>query len=150
MLVACATAPPEPLPPPAPPPQALAPAVPVAAIRTDPTPQEQALGIRVEGLRLSAAGAMLDLRYRVVDAAKAAPLLDGRNRPYLLDEVRGARLGVPESPVLGRIRQTSRNGKILADRSYFIMFGNPGKALRSGDPVALLLGTQKILDLTVQ
>ena len=107
-------------------------------------------GIRVEGLRLSSAGSMLDFRYRVLDAKKAAPLLDGKSQPTLLDAAHGARLGVPESPVLGRIRQTARNNNILLDRNYFILFGNPGKVLRSGDTVTLLLGQVKVTDLTVQ
>jgi hypothetical protein len=140
-LAGCATAP-------APAAQA-APAA-VQAADTRPALQEADFGIKVEALRLSAAGSMLDFRYRVLDATKAAPLLDGRMQPYLLDEARGAKLGVPESPVLGRIRQTSRNNKILTDRTYFIMFGNPGKALQSGDKVTLLLGALKITDLTVQ
>jgi hypothetical protein len=111
---------------------------------------ESRYGIKVEGLRLSAAGSMLDFRYRVLDAQKAAPILDGKTQPYLLDEAHGAKLGVPDTPVLGRIRQTARNNNILIDRTYFIMFGNPGKALHSGDKVSLLLGQVKITDLLVQ
>lgn len=111
---------------------------------------ESTYGIRVEGLRLSAAGSMLDFRYRVIDPQKAAPLLNGKIQPYLLDEARSAKLGVPDTPVLGRIRQTSRNNVIHTDRSYFVMFGNPGKALQSGDKVVLLLGQVRITDLTVQ
>jgi hypothetical protein len=130
-LAGCATAPP--------------PAAPVAA-----APSENDYGIRVEALRLSAAGAMLDFRYSVLDPEKAAPILDGRMKPYLLDEARSAKLGVPESPVLGRVRQTARNNKILTGRTYFIMFGNPGHAVRSGDKVTLLLGDLRITDLQVQ
>lgn len=115
-----------------------------------PASVEETYGIRVEGLRLTAAGSMLDFRYRVLDTQKAAPILDGRTKPLLFDEARGAKLGVPDTPVLGRIRQTARNHKILTDRSYFIMFGNPGKALQSGDKVTLLLGQVRITDLTVQ
>ena len=124
----------------------------VAQTPVQPAPQsvEASYGIKVEALRLSAAGSMLDFRYRVVDAQKAAPILDGKMKPYLLDEARGARLGVPDTPVLGTIRQTARNHKILTDRSYFIMFGNPGKALQNGDKVTLLLGELRITDLTVQ
>jgi hypothetical protein len=118
---------------------------------TNPTAATEAQwGIRVEGLRLSAAGSMLDFRYRVLDAKKAAPLLDGKLQPMLLDAAHGARLGVPESAVLGRIRQTARNNNIKLDRNYFIMFGNPGKVLQSGDKVTLLLGQVKITDLSVQ
>jgi hypothetical protein len=111
---------------------------------------EATYGIKVEGLRLSAAGSMLDFRYRVVDASKASAMLDGRIQPYLFDAARGAKLGVPDTPVLGRIRQTARNNKILTNRTYFIMFGNPAKVLQSGDKVTLLLGSVKVSDLTVQ
>lgn len=119
-----------------------------------PTPEKALLeatyGIKVEGLRLSAAGSMLDFRYRVLDASKAAAMLDGRVQPYLIDVAHGAKLGVPDTPVLGRIRQTARNNKILTDRTYFIMFGNPAKLLQSGDRVTLQLGSLKVTDLTVQ
>ncbi len=107
-------------------------------------------GIVIEGLRLSSAGSMLDFRYRVLDPVRAAPLLNGKVQLYLLDELRGARLGVPDTPVLGRIRQTARNNKIIENRTYFVMFGNPGKAARSGDRLTLLLGEAKVTDLTVQ
>lgn len=119
------------------------------AAQTEKPNIETTYGIKVEGLRLTAAGSMLDFRYRVIDAQKAAPFLNGKIQPYLVDETRTARLGVPDTPTLGRIRQTSRNGVIHTDRSYFIMFGNPGKALQTGDKVSLLLGQVKITDLTV-
>lgn len=126
---------------------ASAPAAPAAA---ESSAVEATYGIAVDGLRLSAAGSMLDFRYRVLEPKKAAPILDGRIQPYLLDEGHQAKLAVPDTPVLGRLRQTGRNGKVLTDRTYFIMFGNPGKAVRSGDKVTLLLGQVKITDLTVQ
>jgi hypothetical protein len=118
--------------------------------RSEPASVESTYGIHVEGLRLSAAGSMLDFRYRVVDPDKAMPVLDGKVQPYLFDGLRGAKLGVPESPVMGRMRQTSRNRLIKTDHTYFIMFGNPGKAVKSGDKVTLLMGQLKITDLTVR
>lgn len=111
---------------------------------------ESHYGVRIEGLHRSAAGSMLDLRYRVLDPGKAAPLLNGKIQPYIVDSARSAKLGVPDTPTLGRIRQTARNNVIRTDRSYFVMFGNPGKAIQSGDTVALYLGQVKISDLTVQ
>ncbi len=131
---------------------ASAPARPAAAeaVQGEQSEVEAAYGIKVEGLNLSAAGSMLDFRYRVVDPAKAAPLLSQKLKPYLLDEARSAKLGVPVTPVLGQIRQTSRNNVIHTDRTYFIMFGNPGKAVQSGDKVSLLLGEVKITDLVVR
>jgi len=111
---------------------------------------ESRLGIKLEGLRLSAAGSMLDLRYRVLDAKKAAPLLDGKNQVVLIDDLRGAKLGVPDTPVLGRIRQTARNNAIATDRSYFILFANPGKAMQVGDQASLQLGQVVLGELKVQ
>lgn len=112
-------------------------------------PAEADLGIRVEGLRLSAAGYVLDLRYRVQDAAKAAPLLDGKQRPVLVDD-RGAVLGVPRTPILGSLRQTSRNGKVSTDHTYFVLFANPAKYLRPGDRVTLVVGDARLPGLTVE
>jgi hypothetical protein len=106
-------------------------------------------GIRVEALRLSSAGYVLDFRYRVVDAEKAAPLLDGKQRPYLIDG-RGAKLGVPQTPILGSLRQTSRNGKVSTTHTYFVLFANPGKYLRTGDRVTLVVGDAKLPGLTVE
>jgi hypothetical protein len=111
---------------------------------------ESEFGIRIDGLRLSAAGSMLDFRYRVLDPQKAALILNGKVQPYLLDTTHNAKLGVPDTPVLGRLRQTARNDNILTDRTYFIMFGNPGKALHSGDKVTLVMDKVRITDLTVQ
>jgi len=110
---------------------------------------EDACGIRVEALRLSAAGYMLDFRYRVTDPAKAAPLLDGRQRPYLTD-AKGAKLGVPDTPILGSLRQTARNGKVAPAHTYFVLFANPGKYLHPGDRVTLVAGAARLPGLTVE
>jgi len=60
------------------------------AVQEEKPSVETAYGIQVEGLRLTAAGSMLDFRYRVLDAQKAAPFLNGKVQPALLDESRGA------------------------------------------------------------
>ena len=121
--------------------------------RVAPAPERSALeagsGIHVEALRLSSAGYILDFRYRVVDPARAAALLDGRQRPFLVDG-RGAKLGVPQTPILGSLRQTSRNGKISTTHTYFILFANPARYLRSGDQVTLVVGDTKLPGLTVE
>lgn len=107
-------------------------------------------GIVVQGLRLSAHGYMLDLRYRVTDPAKAAPLLDAHKKVQLLDDVRQARLGVPESPVIGGMRQTSRNHAVYTDRDYFILFVNPGRTVKAGDTLQLAIDGQRIASLTAR
>lgn len=110
---------------------------------------EGKLGIRMEGLRLSAAGYMLDFRYRVLDPDKAAALLDRKIRPYLLDEATGAQLGVPDTAKLGQLRTTGRN-KAVVDRNYFIMFANPGRQVQPGSRMTLVMGDARIENLIVE
>jgi hypothetical protein len=109
---------------------------------------EERLGVKIRGVRLSAAGFMLDLRYRVLDAAKAEPMLDRKVQPYLLDSS-GARLGVPASPKVGQLRSTRRSA-ILLDRDYSMLFGNPGRYLTRGSKITLVVGEQKIENLTIE
>lgn len=111
---------------------------------------EGKLGIRMEGLRLSAAGYMLDFRYRVIDPARAAPLLDKRVRPYLLDEASGAQLAVPDTAKLGQLRTTGRNKVIRDDRDYFILFANPGRFVQAGSKMTLVMGDLRIGNITVE
>lgn len=111
---------------------------------------EQKYGIRVHALRLSAHGYLLDFRYRVTDAGKAASLLDPKRKVHLLDPARSARLGVPESPVIGAMRQTARNYVLYTDRDYFILFVNPGRAVQRGEVLHLAVDGEKLIDLTVQ
>lgn len=110
---------------------------------------ENRLGIRMEGLRLSASGYILDFRYRVTDPAKAAPLLDRKIRPYLLDEASGAQLGVPDTAKLGQLRTTARN-KVMPDQDYFILFANPGRFVQTGNSMTLVMGDVRIENLTVE
>lgn len=117
-----------------------------------PTPHseiEDKLGIKIVGLRRSAAGYMLDFRYRLSDPIKASPLLDRKVHPYLLDEATGAQLGVPDAPKVGQLRPTSRN-KIIPGRNYYILFANPGRYLHAGSKVTLIAGDTRISNLTVE
>lgn len=123
---------------------------PEAMVRSTHYQSEQRLGIRIEGLRLSAAGSMLDLRYRVNDAAKAAPLFDRKIRPYLLDEKSGAAVGVPESPKVGQLRTTRRNSDAMTERDYHILFANPGHLLQAGQKVSLVVGEVKLENLFIE
>lgn len=120
------------------------------AEETPVSPEAEAqLGIRLQGLRLSAAGYILDFRYRVVDPARAMPLLDGKIRPYLLDEASGAQLGVPDTAKLGQLRTKGRN-KVVSDQDYFILFANPGRFVQSGTRMTLVMGDLRIGNLVVR
>jgi hypothetical protein len=105
-------------------------------------------GIRVESLRLTAADYMLDLRYRITDLERAAPFFSRKTELQLVDPVSGARLAVPNTPKLGRLRQVAR--KDMPDRSYFVLFANPGRFLKAGSQVNLVAGDTHIARLTVE
>jgi hypothetical protein len=105
-------------------------------------------GVEVVGIRQSAAGYMLDFRYRVLDAEKATPLLDRRIKPELVVAKSGATLKVPVPPKIGALRQSAKYVK--PNRNYFILFGNPGRHVIPGDKVSVVIGDFKAENLTVQ
>jgi hypothetical protein len=107
------------------------------------------LGVEVEGIRLSAAGYMLDFRYRVVEPQRVGPLFDARSRPYLLDEASGARLGVPDTPKLGQLRATGAR-RVVAGRTYSILFANPGRYVQRGATLSLVMGDARLDGITVE
>jgi hypothetical protein len=112
----------------------------------NPPPEDP--GIRVESLRLTAADYMLDLRYRITDPERAAAFLSRKTDLQLVDPVSGARLAVPNTPKLGKLRQVAR--KDMTDRSYFMLFANPGRYLKAGSQVILVAGDTRIGHLTVE
>ncbi len=107
----------------------------------------QKWGVEVLGIQATATGYMLDFRYRVVDAEKAAPLLDRRIKPYLIVEKDDARLEVPVTNKLGALRQTTKH--VQANRNYFILFSNPARHVKSGDKVSVVIGDFVVENLSV-
>jgi hypothetical protein len=105
-------------------------------------------GIRVESLRLTAADYMLDLRFRVTDPERAAPFFSRKTELQLVEPVSGARFAVPNTPKLGKLRQVAR--KDLTERSYFVLFANPGRYLKAGSRVILVAGDTRIGELRIE
>lgn len=139
----------------APAPDVAAPATPPAA-SADKAPTTtagmvvDAFGVKLMGVRLSGNGYLVDVRYQVLDAAKAQPLLDRSVRPVLIDEATGNRFYVPTPPIVGSLRQTARNKVIHTDRTYFMLFANPDRRLQPGSNVTLYVGDQKFANLRVE
>lgn len=105
-------------------------------------------GIEILGVRWSAAGYMLDFRFRVKDVEKAKPLLDRTIHAHVEVEKSGARLGVPNPPTTGRLRASAKFPK--PNRNYFIFFGNPSRHVKPGDKVTVVIGDFRAEHLTVQ
>ena len=108
---------------------------------------EERFGIEVVALRSTAAGHMLDFRFRVVDLEKAMTFFREDLKPYLLDPVSGKSLTVPVPAKLGPMRPTGRNPKLGI--TYWMFFGNPG-LIKPGDRVTIVVGDYKLKDLVVE
>jgi hypothetical protein len=102
----------------------------------------------VDQLRVhrTAGGHLLDLRYQVVDPARAGSLLAEESSVYLVHEKSGLRLPVPSTPKAGSLRNT---GVPRAGRAYFALFTNPGGLVQRGDQVSVMLGALTA-ELTVE
>jgi hypothetical protein len=92
-------------------------------------------GIVPLSLRPTMGGALLDFRYQVVDAKKAAPLFDRKLKPYLV--VDGTRLSMPEDSQLGALRASLRNPPV-AGKSYYVLFGSGN--VKRGSRVTVMFG----------
>jgi hypothetical protein len=109
---------------------------------------EEKWGIKITSLRVSAAGYVLDFRYRVLAPDKAALLSDRKLKPVLIHEKSGSKLAVPAAPKIGSLRQAPR--KLIRDRIYFILFSNPGQLVKAGDKVTVVIGDFRAEHLTVE
>lgn len=102
------------------------------------TEAEKEFGVRVESLRLSSGGYMLDFRYQVQDPEKARPLLERKAKAHLFHPKSGAWMAVPTPPKVGSLRQKTTEPE--PGRIYFMIFANPGQFLRPGDEVNVVIG----------
>jgi hypothetical protein len=107
---------------------------------------EMKWGVQISALRISAAGNVIDFRYRVTDADKASALGNPKSKPELRDRATGKSLHVPSTKV-GQMRSTGQ--RLAVGRTYTALFTNPGKAVKPGDKVDLIIGDLRAEDLTV-
>ena len=115
------------------------------------TPLEQQWGIQMKGLQATAAGYMLDFRFRVVDKEKAFPLLSRRVKRYVVVEKSGAVLRIPFTDKVGSLRATVRTPNMIKEnRIYGSLFANPGQHVKPGDKVTNVIGNFLADQVTVQ
>jgi len=103
-------------------------------------------GIDIVGVHPVSSGQMLAFRYRVLDEDKAKALFDKTLKPYLIDEATGTRLAVPSMENVGDLRQDVTPEE---DRIYYMIFGNPGKLVKPGSRVSIVIGNFHIDGLIV-
>lgn len=103
-------------------------------------------GIEILYVRQTAAGYMLEFRYKVLDAEKAKPLFERQNKPMLTHAETGAKLIVPTPAKTGALRNSNppKDGHV-----YWMFFANPGKFVESGEHVNIQIGDFLVENLVV-
>jgi hypothetical protein len=92
-------------------------------------------------------GFMLEFRYKVLDARKAAPLFERQTKPVLTHVESGKKLIVPVPGKTGALRNSNPP---LTGRVYWMFFSNPGNLVKPGDHVSVEIGEFHADGLIVQ
>jgi hypothetical protein len=103
-------------------------------------------GVEVIGVHPVSSGYMLAFRYRVLDTKKAKPVNDMKGKAYLIDEATHTRLAVPALENVGELRTGAAPE---TDRTYFMIFGNPGRLVKAGSRVSVVIGDFHAEDMIV-
>jgi hypothetical protein len=103
---------------------------------------ESKYGTRIDLVALTALGGLVQLRFTVLDKAKAETLFQvAENMPMLIAEPSGKVLHAPTG---------MRHHLTLMDGgSYFVLFANAGNALANGTPVSVQIDNVKLEHLVV-
>jgi hypothetical protein len=104
-------------------------------------------GVEIVGVRRVSSGLMLRFDYRVLDPARAVGLNDKKARAYLIDEATQTALSVPAMENVGELRQVA---PYQPNRTYFIIFGNPGGLVKHNSRVTLVVGSLRAEGLVVE
>jgi hypothetical protein len=140
--------------PPVTPGQAASPAPPVASSRYRPdrfagrAGRYYALfwGIEAPVVKAAEAGELIRFSYSVLDPEKAKTLNEKKNDAYLVFPDAKIRLTVPSLEKVGQLRQSSAP---IAGRSYWMAFSNPGRRVKRGDHVNVVIGSFHAENLVV-
>jgi hypothetical protein len=98
-------------------------------------------GIEPMYVRQTAAGYMLEFRYKVLDAEKARPMFERRTKPLLTHAESGTKLIVPTPAKTGALRNSNPP---LAGHTYWMYFANPGKLVKPGEHVNIEIGAFRL------
>lgn len=103
---------------------------------------EEAVGIRLVRVALTAGGGMLDLRYQVVDPDKALIVHDEEDPPTLIDEATGVAVRTPWHDHSTDFVHTGVH--------YYELIMNPDGVIRRGNTVTLVIGDARLEGIVVQ
>ena len=109
-----------------------------------PPPSEAELqtGIQVTKLGVTAAGGLVDVRFKVLDAAKARALLaDPANTPSLM---------AGDKPPLMAPHNALKGARFRSGQVFFILYPNVRGAVQAGVPVTVAMGPARLGPVTAQ
>ena len=106
-----------------------------------------AWGVDSFNVKWAESGEIVRFSWRVVDADKAKPLNDKKASPVLVDPQAGIKLVVPVMEKVGQLRQSSTPE---AGKSYWMAFSNPGRRVKRGDRVTVVIGQFQAAGLIVE
>jgi hypothetical protein len=109
---------------------------------------EEQYGVRLLGVRMTAAGHMLDFRYRVMDTTKAGRLIRPKMGLALIDQATKAEMPVPVMEKVGPLKQTRSH--LFPDRTYSVLFANRGGVVKAGSKVSIQFGDLTLDNLIVE
>lgn len=95
---------------------------------------EQEYGVRLTLVAVTAAGGMVDVRYRVIDPDKAAKLVDEADGGIM------PMVYVGNGDIMLMPDMHMRTQQLIADRMYFTLIPNTQNAVRRGSVVTIVFG----------
>ena len=94
-------------------------------------------GIDSPSVKAVESGELIRFSYNVLDPDKAKLLNDKKTEAYLILPSAGIRLSVPSLEKVGQLRQSNSPE---AGKSYWMAFSNPGRRVKRGDRVNVVIG----------
>jgi hypothetical protein len=104
-------------------------------------------GVDSIGAKAVESGELIKFSYRVLDAEKAKTLNEKTNEPAMFAPAIHAKLVVPSLEKVGQLRQSSTPE---AGKTYWMAFSNPGRVVKKGDRVNVVIGPFHIEGLVVE
>jgi len=104
---------------------------------------EEATGVRIVGVTVTAGGGMLDLRYRVLDPDKAIVVHDKDNPPTIVHEATNYSINKP-------FMHHSKGRDLHAAITYYELLLNQGEVVKPGDAVTIVIGDTRLAHIIAQ
>ena len=107
-----------------------------------PSAAETQFGIQIAHVGVAAAGGLVDVRFKVLDAAKVRQLLaNPANAPMLI---------AGDNPPLMPPHHALRGARYSEGQVFYILYPNPRRAVQPGAEVTVAMGDARIGPVTAQ